>query len=394
VADRASSDALTRWAVAFGLGVIPLSFLAPGTSDVAVQTSWLQQALVRGPVAGYDVVDYPPGTTLLLWSVTKALNLPLEHAVNLVCCLGLAVGAGLIGRFVSGRAATVTVLVFAYPTAILGYTDSLFLAPLAVAAFSRHWSARLLAVVVLVSLKWTALILCPVFFAIWVADVARTKPFRMRQVVRDLLPASCVDITFAITYGPRTLINQFLVTTSNMTGLSGNAFNVHWLVSWFWFDGAPYGSDVYASISPLYRLFFQVLVASAITVLALAAAWKAQSRHQRLACLRTAVVTYFLFAAFSVHENHLFLAVALSIMVWGRGWEQWITTAILGAVYLLNLFLYYGLSGAQRPLYSLGNLALAVGLAVVACSTWVGARDLRLAFRQPRLTVEMRDAQR
>ena len=394
MAERASPDVLTRWAVACGLGLIPLSFLAPGTSDVAVQTSWLQQALVRGPVAGYDVVDYPPGTTLLLWSVTKALNLPVEHAVKLVSSVFLVVGALLIGRVVSGKAALATVLVFAYPTMILGYTDALFLPPLTIAAFSRYWGQRFVALAALVALKWTALILCPVFLAIWVADVARRKPFQVRQVVRDLFPASCVAVAFANTYGPRTLINQLLVTTSNMTGLSGNAFNVHWLISWFWFDNAPYGSDVYDSISILYRLFFQVLVASAITALGLAAAWKAQNGHQRLACLRAAVVVYFLFAAFSVHENHLFLAVALSIMVWGRGWERWTTTAILAAAYLLNLFLYYGSSGTQGPLYSIGDLGLAVGLAVVACLTWVGARDLLLAFSQLCLTVEMRNAQR
>jgi hypothetical protein len=330
----------------------------------------------------------------LLWSATKALNLPVEHAVKLVSSVFLVVGALLIGRVVSGKAAIATVLVFAYPTMILGYTDALFLLPLTIAVFSRHWGRRFVALVALVALKWTALILCPVFLAIWVADVTRRKPFQVRQVLRDLFPASCVAVAFASTYGPRTLINQLLVTTSNTTGLSGNAFNVHWLISWFWFDNAPYGSGVYASISILYRLFFQVLVASAITALGLAAAWKAQNGHQRMACLRTAVVVYFLFAAFSVHENHLFLAVALSIMAWGRGWERWTTTAILVAAYLLNLFLYYGSSGTQGPLYSIGDLGLAVGLAVVACLTWVGARDLLLAFRQPYSTVEMRSAQR
>ena len=169
---------------------------------------------------------------------------------------------------------------------------------------------------------------------------------------------------------------------------------MHWLISWFWFDGAPYGSEVYNSISSLYRALFQILVASLMVAVALRAFRSARSDHHRLACLRTAVVVYFLFAAFSVHENHLFLAVALSIMVWGRGWERWTTTVILGAAYLSNLFLYYGPSGTQHPMHSLGNSALVVALAVVCLLTWVGGRDLLLAFRQPRLTVEMRDAQR
>lgn len=393
--ERLSSEVLTRCAVALGMGLLPLALLSTGNSDVTTQTTWLSAALERGPVAGYvAVLDYPPGTTLVMWAVTSLLGLPLEHAVKLVSAGALVLGTFTIGRMVSGRAAVATVLVFAYPTVILGYTDSLSLTPLAVAVFSRHWATRLFAVVLLVSLKWTALILCPVFLAIWVADVRNKKRVGARRLLGDVLPAIGVVLAFLFTYGPRTLVNHLAVASSTTTSPSANAFNVHWLISWFWFDGAPYGSEVYDSISSLYRALFQILVAFLIVAVAVLAFRSARSDHHRLACLRTAVVAYFLFAAFSVHENHLFLAVALSIMVWGRGWERWTTTAILGAAYLSNLFLYYGPSGTQRPLYSLGNLALAVGLAVVACLIWVGGRDLLLAFRQPRLTVEMRDAQR
>ena len=393
--ERLSSEVLTRCAVALGIGLLPLALLSTGNSDVTTQTTWLSTAVERGPVAGYvAVLDYPPGTTLVMWAVTSLLGLPLEHAVKLVSAGALVLGTFTIGRMVSGRAAVATVLVFAYPTVILGYTGSLSLTPLAMAVFSRHWATRLFAVVLLVSLKWTALILCPVFLAIWVADVRNKKRVGARLLLRDVLPAIGVVLAFLFTYGPRTLVNHLAVASSTTTSPSANAFNVHWLISWFWFDGAPYGSEVYDSISSLYRALFQILVAFLIVAVAVLAFRSARSDHHRLACLRTAVVAYFLFAAFSVHENHLFLAVALSIMVWGRGWERWTTTALPGAPYLLNLFLYYGPSGTQRPLYSLGNLALAVGLAVVACLIWAGARDLRLAFRQPRLTVEMRDAQR
>ena len=393
--ERLSSEVLTRCAVALGIGLLPLALLPTGNADVTTQTTWLSTAVERGPVAGYEaVLDYPPGTTLVMWAVTSLLRLPLEHAVKLVTAGALVLGTFTVGRMVSGRAAVATVLVFAYPTVILGYTDSLFLTPFAVAVFSRHWATRLFAVVLLVSLKWTALILCPVFLAIWVADVRNKKRVGARLLLQDVLPAIGVVLAFLFTYGPRTLVNHLAVASSTTTSPSANAFNVHWLISWFWFDGAPYGSEVYDSISSLYRALFQILVAFLIVAVAVLAFRSARSDHHRLACLRTAVVAYFLFAAFSVHENHLFLAVALSIMVWGRGWERWTTTALPGAPYLLNLFLYYGPSGTQRPLYSLGNSALAVGLAVVACLIWSGARDLRLAFRQPRLTVEMRDAQR
>ena len=393
--ERLSSEVLTRCAVALGIGLLPLALLSTGNSDVTTQTTWLSTAVERGPVAGYEaVLDYPPGTTLVMWAVTSLLGLPLEHAVKFVSAGALVLGAFTIGRLVSGGAAVATVLVFSYPTVILGYTDSLFLTPLAVAAFSRHWSARLLAVIVLVSLKWTALILCPVFLAIWVADVMNTKRVGARRLLGDVLPAIGGVLAFLFTYGPRTLVNHLAVASSTTTAPSANAFNVHWLISWFWFDGAPYGSEVYNSISSLYRALFQILVASLMVAVALRAFRSARSDHHRLACLRASVVVYFLFAAFSVHENHLFLAVALSIMVWGRGWERWTTTVILGAAYLSNLFLYYGPSGTQHPMHSLGNSALVVALAVVCLLTWVGGRDLLLAFRQPRLTVEMRDAQR
>jgi len=89
------------------------------------------------------------------------------------------------------------------------------------------------------------------------------------------------------------------------------------------------------------------------------------------------------FAAFSVHENHLFLAVAISIMVWGSGRESAAVALTLSAAYLANLFLYYGVTGSQRPLYRLGDFGLLVGGSVVLLLTWVIIRDLRSRTTEP-----------
>jgi len=368
--------------------------LVRGTADVAVQTTWLKEAIERGPVAGYEaVLDYPPGTTLVMWAVTSLLDLPLEHAVKLVSAGALVLGALIIGRLVSGRAAIATVSVFAYPTVILGYTDSLFLAPLAVAVFCRQWGTRLLAVVVLVSLKWTALILCPVFLMVWVTDVGLSNSFRFRRVIGDLTPALVAVLVLFFTYGPRTLIYHLGVSSITTQSPSANAFNVHWLISWFWFDGAPYGSEVYETIPGIYRLLFQVLVVVLIGVVTLWGARKAESYAKQITCLRVVVIVYFLFAAFSVHENHLFLAVAVSLMAENKA-KGGAVTVVLATAYLLNLFLYYGFNGWQRPLELLGRAAVLPGLSVALALLWVGIRDSLTWVPWRRGLVEMRDAQR
>ena len=381
---RPESNILTRYAVALGVGLLPLAFLSTGTTDVATQTRWLVAALERGPVAGYDaVLDYPPGTTLVMWVAAGLFGLPSEQAVKLVSSVFLVVGALLIGRVVSGKAALVTVLVFAYPTMILGYTDSLFLPPLTIAVFSRHWGGRFVAVVALVALKWTALILCPVFLAIWFADVRNTKPIRFRRVLVDLLPAALTVLTFVVAYGPRVLVNHLAVASSTTSAPSANAFNLHWLISWFWFSGAPYGSEVYDSVPSAYRTVFQTLVAISIISVAVLAGWRAATGQWWMQHLRAAISLYFVFAAFSVHENHLFLTVAISIMVWGSGRESGAVAVIVSSAYLANLFLYYGVTGSQRPLYRLGDFGLLVGGSVVLLLTWVIIRDLRSRTTEP-----------
>lgn len=375
--DRSSTNVVSRYAVALALCLFPLAFLGTGTSDVATQTRWLIAALKRGPVAGYDaVLDYPPGTTLVMWVATGLFGLPSEHAVKLVSSVFLVVGALLIGRVASGKAALATVIVFAYPTMILGYTDSLFLLPLVIAVFSRHWGGRFVALVALVALKWTALIMFPVFLATWIADVRTTKSFRIRRVLGDVLPAMVVVLAFVLAYGPRVLVNHLAVASSTTTAPSANAFNLHWLISWFWFGGAPYGSEVYDSVPSAYRLAFQILVTLLIAGVAVLAGLGGEKQRQWTRCLRVAVLVYFVFAAFSVHENHLFLAVALSIMVWGSGRESGAVAVVLSAAYLSNLFLYYGATGSQRPLYRLGDFGLLVGGFVVVLLMWVIIRDL------------------
>lgn len=101
-----------------------------------------------------------------------------------------------------------------------------------------------------------------------------------------------------------------------------------------------------------------------------------EKQRQWTRCLRVAVLVHFVFAAFSVHQNHLFLAVALSIMVWGSGRESGAVAVVLSAAYLSNLFLYYGATGSQRPLYRLGDFGLLVGGFVVVLLMWVIIRDL------------------
>ena len=99
--ERLSSEVLARCAFAFGIGLLPLALLSTGNSDVTTQTTWLNEAIERGPVAGYEaVLDYPPGTTLVMWTVTSLLGLPLEHAVKLVSVGALVLGAFTIGRMV------------------------------------------------------------------------------------------------------------------------------------------------------------------------------------------------------------------------------------------------------------------------------------------------------
>lgn len=374
-----------RWLTSVvAVSLVPVAFLSTGTSDVVTQTDWLQAAVDRGPVDGYDsVLDYPPGTTLVFWVANMTFGLPVEHTVKLISVLALWVGAVVLGRLNSYRSAFLTVVAFAYPTAVLGYTDALSLVPLAAALLCRPWKIRLVAVVALVALKWTALVLCPVFLALWLADVRLSDSSRWRRAATDALPAIFLATAFVVAYGPRMLLSHLEVASKTTSALSANAFNIHWLVSWFWLDGAPYGAEVYETVPGYYRPLFQVVVIVVIVGAAVACWVRPRGPRLELVSLRLAVSAYFLLAAFSVHENHLFVAVWLTILLWDRYGDSWILAVLISFSYLFNMFLYYGPGGTSRPLYSLGQGGLLFCSGVVFLLVVMLFRDIRVLARRP-----------
>lgn len=317
----------------------------PGTQDVATITGWIDEALRVGLAEGLTVPrDYPPGSTSIHWVLVVTGAVSLESVVKVTNFATLVLFAAYSARNDALRGVQV-LGVFALSSAFLGYTDILF-APFALMLTEKRVSlwAAMCGFAAMVLLKWTALIAAPLLF-VRVVSAIRSSGFR--SVIQQLIPAAVMLTVVAWFFSPFVLLDKFQYAMKTTVSPSANALNPHWVVSKFAFDGAPYGSPVYDDLWPIYEISFSF--ATLVLSCSFALLWfLAGAPHDYwLVALRGSFSAYFL-VAYSVHENHLFLAVFFTLIGYWRGiFPGWQLGTIV-AFFNLNLLLFYGFTGDQR----------------------------------------------
>ena len=348
----------------------------PGTQDVAVITGWLDEALRVGLAEGLTVPrDYPPGSTALHWLLVVTGTLSLDSVVKTTNLVTLVLFAAYSAK--SDAVRGVQVLgAFALSSAFLGYTDILF-APFAlILARTRVaiW-ALTCSFIAMVLLKWTALIAAPLVVARLVQSI---RVSNAKSVVQQLLPAGLLVGVVAWFFSPLVLLDKFQYAMKTTVAPSANALNIHWIFSMAAFDGAPYGSPVYDDLWPSYEPAFTLL--TLVFTCGFALLWlSAGALHDLwLVALRGAFSAYFLLA-YSVHENHLFLAVIFTLFgYWMGTFPGWQLSFII-IFFNANLILFYGFAGNQRPIEGyewVGLVSAAIGTVALVIMTIDDAKRL------------------
>jgi Gpi18-like mannosyltransferase len=424
---------MTRiWILLFALGLaLRLGLLSAwGTFDTEVQKAWAARAATAGLAGIYGpddremvrvaraetgstwglltatnlprtridwdngtfVVDYPPGSLIVLWGAGKLYralrpempNRPLFNAVvNLGPLLGSVAIAALLYRSARGMQGRARSLAFWLNPAVLlaapvlGGQDPLF-AALALAAVlglaaGRHATAAALVVAAGLVKPQGALLLPTLLFVL--AREARPRAWG-KAALAGLAVAALVlmpwwasgHLLSALDGCRRTLIQG---------ALSAQGLNLWWLAGWVmeWTQGGPWPLARIQSVEAFRqwagwdpRLAARALLAAAtVANLLLMRRWPAADR--RIIALSVILQVHaYAFLATSVHENHTFLAVVLAPLLLGVWPRARALLAATSTMLFLNLFLVAGLGRRVTTLRFVEELRMGAGvdLTVVA----------------------------
>jgi hypothetical protein len=228
----------------------------------------------------------------------------------------------------------------------LGYID-IFVAPSLLLSLWALKERRLTLFAVFYVLafltKWQPLILAP-FLAV---HLARDH----HALRRALLPAAAVLLVTASVFGPSAMAQTWLTATSN-DYLSGNALNFNWILTHALhllypvkFDGLVHGvasnirtTSLAVTLAP--RILFVLFYASTLV----AFSRREQTFENVLLFSIIGYLAYFIFNP-GVHENHLFLVVPLSIVLYWASASHLRLMAFAIVMSNVNLLLFYGVDG-------------------------------------------------
>ena len=435
---RSEADRRTRlilWALA-GMGFLLRLWALPlwGTFDTEVQKAWSARAATAGVADIYGppdselirrarerggsllqlatvpvpenrfrwgtatyIVDYPPGSVLVLWAAGKLYawlrpdmpNRPLFNvAINLAPLAASAAIAVLLARSVPGLIGWRRALLFWLNPAVFlaapmhGYQDPVFglIALAAVLALMRgHYVLATALVVASGLVKPQGALLLPVLAAVAVRE---TRPVTWLRAV--LAGAAVGALMLLPWWGAGHLISALdgSLRPLRQGTLAPLGFNVWWIAGYAleWARSGPWPlADVvgiedfraWAGWDP--RIVSRVLLAASTA--AILYSLLRRPREDRWMIPLAVVLQVHAYALFgtSVHENHTFLAVVLAPLLIGEWPKASAALAGTSAFLFANMFLTAGFGRRITPLRVVNRIRLLprLDLSVVAAAAHV-----------------------
>ena len=372
--------------------LIALSFLySPGTGDVAIWRTWIDQMSAFGLVGGFvhSGTDYPPLSLIILAAVSRCADaFGITVFLALKCSLFIFLIATAASFYWFSRNLVLTAALefsLILNSVALGYLD-IYFAPFLIAAFfflqRGHFTIGVLMFAISCSIKWQPLLIAP-FICIYVMTAAgeglsgRDKLFK--RAMPFLIAALVVLLPLVVIFGAGAIINSLRRATTMHNFISGYALNVGWLHTWALHLWAPekYGSlqngeiDLIQTRDVLLTLPEKILFYLTYTAILIAFVLQKKTFKQLLVYSMLGYLSYFLFNT-GVHENHLFpIACLVWILVFIDS-SQLLRAINLSIAANINLFLFAGAIGQGvrcviagvdiTLLFALANIGLFVGL--------------------------------
>ncbi|MDQ7250923.1 hypothetical protein [Dongia sedimenti] len=390
-------DGLPRW-LALSL-LLALTILcavlfinAPGTEDVSTWVALMATLDRDGLLQGYASIAYdiPPVLAALMWlAAVLGYASGLGALFVLKCMLvAAAVGSVLISyAWLRSPSFGMALLVVVVPNLALGYLDVLYLPFLLLslrALQRRHDAGGAVFYGLTCMIKWQAAIVAPFFLVYVLAPDWRIG-------LRRLLPAVLAVLLIAAPFGLEPVWS--LGRALSHPFISANAMNAMWLLTWvlehYGIDGsATDGGAVHwlADASTPVRL------AMALSKAAFALCYCLLLRRYMHGTKAFSLTLLFATAGFlayfalntGVHENHLYVACVLALLLGHFVPQLRFPAAMVAALNWVNLVLFYGMAGPGLGFSRVYGIDIsipftALTLAVCGCYWWVALRSQGVA---------------
>jgi hypothetical protein len=374
------------------VNLIALSLLySPGTGDVAIWRTWIDQMSAFGLVGGFvhSGTDYPPLSLIILETVSQcsdAFGITVFLALKWSLFIFLITTAASFYWFSRDLVLTAALeLSLILNSVALGYLD-IYFAPFLIAAFfclqRGHLKLGVLMLAVSCSIKWQPLLIAP-FVCIYVIAAAgeglsgRDKAFK--RALPFIIAALVVALPIVMMFGAGAIINSLQRATTRHNFISGYALNFGWLHTWALHLLSPekYGSlqngeiDLIQTRDAMVLLPEKILFYLSYATILIAFALQKKTFKQLIVYSMLGYLSYFLFNT-GVHENHLFPIACLAWILVFIDSGQLVRAINFSIAANINLFVFFGVFGQRVPcviagldltlLFALANIGLFVGL--------------------------------
>lgn len=345
--------------------LITLGFLnSPGTNDMDIWKRWAINADTYGPAAGFGVnnSDYPPFTSVILAGsalASRFFGIDIFYAIKSSILFFLILTTLSFWLWTKDvTAALILHLSLLLNSMALGYIDVFFGPSLILSLWAlkqRKYTLFSLAFLLSILTKWQPILIAP-FIIIYILNLKQLADFKQidfKKIFWSMLFPSIVFLsaTFII-FGLPEVLQAFQASLSH-NYLSGNALNFNWLVTHFLhvffpeqFGGLVKGQANIILTTSLKITLIPRLLFFLTYIISLFGFFKREKTFENLTIFSMlGYLSYFMFNT-GVHENHLFIATILAVILFWINREHFSTMLTLLLISNINLFIFYGTDGA------------------------------------------------
>ena len=352
-----------------------------GEVDIEAWLLWINNISEHGLIGGYIANKdmYPPFTNVIFSLVLKfsaLTNISVLVSLKLFIFGSLLITSLIFLVWTKNWLFAIAVQAgFTLNAMALSYID-IFIAPFLLislyALYNRNFLLFTIFYFINVMIKWQGIIILP-FILLYILNISSLKEIKniiWGKIASQIVLPSVVLVVFVFMIFGREVYDTFdRAMKEDM--LSGYALNLSWIITrivYFLNPGAnffEYGIMKIIYIKSGEISYFTKFIFFVFFFSTLIACFKEKKSFINL--LKFSVIGYLIYFAFNtgVHENHLFLASLLSLLILNYD-SKFLTEAIgIMLAFNINMFLFYGTLGDQPYIHGYFGAEISVILSAL-----------------------------
>jgi len=350
------------------LGVMLVTFFfvpSPGTGNMDNMARWANTVNDYGLVTGYSIIaDYPPISSVILLFVIRIsefLGIWLYTAIKLSIAFFLVLTSFVFWLWTRDVLLTLLLHIsLLYNSVVLGHVDVYF-APFLILSLWALKERRLILFTCVFSIacliKYQPLIIAP-FIALYILNIKQItqwKQIDFRRILKHVvLPFIIIIVpTFAI-FGLKPILIKSFYTGTHQGYLSANALNLNWIITHFLhvFNPDQFGPLIDGQATLIRSTPDQIrigpqLVFYLVFIITVLVFFKRDKSFENLVLFSLLGYWAYFTLNTGVHENHLFIGMILSIVLFWLNKKHLLTMLTLILISNLNLIVFNGMDGKE-----------------------------------------------